>query len=164
MQRRITHTFQCDPETYWKNFFDPEYGRALFVNRLQFEQWDIVEQADTEDGLRRVIEAVPRVGDLPGPIKALIKNGTGYREEGEFFRSQQRYHTRIIPASLGDRLEVKGDMFVERLGEGRCQRHYDCEVVAHIRLIGSMLEKRVLDDVEKSYGKAAEFTQEWLAS
>lgn len=163
MQRRITHTFQCEPSTYWKNFFDPEYGHQLFVGRLRFERWDIVQTTETADGFRRVIEAVPRVGDLPGPIKALIRNGTGYREEGEYFRSRGCYHTKIISASLGERLDFHGDMIVEDLGDGRCVRHYDCTAVAHVRLIGSMLEKRLLDDVEKSYGKAAEFTQQWLA-
>ncbi len=161
--RRIEHTFDGDPETYWDNFFSPEYNHGLFVGRLKFESWDVVEKVDTADGFRRVIDAVPRVGDLPGPIKALLKNGAGYREEGEYFRSEGRYTTRIRSKSLGDRLPVEGVMTVKAIGEGRCQRVYVFEVDAKVRLVGGMLEKLVLDNVEKSYNKAAEFTERWLA-
>ncbi len=160
--RRIEHSFPCDSTTYWENFFSAEYNQALFVGRLKFERWEVVERVETEDGFRRVIEAVPRVGDLPGPIKALLKNGAGYREEGEFFRSQGRYTTHIRSNSLGERLPIEGVMTVEDIGDGRCTRVYLFEVEAKVRLIGGMLEKRVLDDVEKSYGKAAEFTRGWL--
>ena len=161
--RRIDHTFNCDPTTYWTTFFSPEYNHALFVERLKFERWEVVERVETEDGFRRVIEAVPRVGDLPGPIKALLKNGAGYQEQGRYYRSEGRYTTHIRSKSLGDRLGFDGVMTVEDLGSGRCRRVYVFEVDAKVPFVGGMLEKRLLDDVEKSYGKAARFTEQYLA-
>ena len=163
-KRRIEHTFDCEPHTYWEGaFFNPEYNAKLFLERLRFERWELIEQVDTDDGFRRIIEAVPRVGDLPGPIKSLLKNGAGYREEGEFFRSESRYRLRVTSRSLGDKLLVTGDMSVRALDGGRCRRGYECAVDAKVFGVGGMIERRVLDDWERSYRKAAEFTASWLS-
>ena len=163
-KRRIEHTFDCDVQTYWDDvFFNPEYNAKLFMERLRFERWEVIEQVDTDDGFRRVIEAVPRVGDLPGPIKSLLKNGAGYREEGEFVRSKSRYQLRVTSHSLKDKLLVTGDMHAKPTDDGRCCRSYDAMADAKVFGIGGMIERRILDDWEKSYRKAAEFTTQWLA-
>jgi hypothetical protein len=163
-KRRIEHTFDCEPDTYWDDaFFNPEYNTKLFLERLRFERWEVIEQVDTDDGFRRIIEAVPRVGDLPGPIKSLLKNGAGYREEGEFRRAESRYTLSVTSKSLGSKLLVTGDMSVQALGDGRCRREYECTVTAKVFGVGGMLERRVLDDWERSYLKAAEFTVQWLS-
>jgi hypothetical protein len=162
-QRRIEHTFECDADTFWSEvFFNDEYNQKLFLERLKFERWVVVERTETADGFRRVIEAVPSVGDLPGPIKALLENGVGYREEGEYSRSKSHYSVRVTPSSLADRVQVTGQMDVEDLGGGRCRRVYLADVTARVRFVGGMLEKRILDDIERSYEKSAKFTESWL--
>ncbi|MEN9581718.1 MAG: hypothetical protein RJA70_4727 [Pseudomonadota bacterium] len=161
--RRIEHTFDCGVERFWAEvFFDRAFNEALFLGRLKFERWEEVERTETSDGFIRVVEAIPRVGDVPGPIKALLKNGAGYRERGEFRRSASRYSLSVTSLSLPDKLVVTGDMSVEPRGEGRCHRLYLAHVQAKLFGIGGLLEKLVLDNIEKSYTKSATFTESWL--
>jgi hypothetical protein len=161
--RTGAHDFDCDPETFWaRAFFSEEFNRKLFLERLKFEQWEVLEQVETADGFRRRVKATPRVGDLPGPIKTLLKNGTGYVEEGEYFRSQSRYVINVIPSSLADRLKITGDMRVVPLPDGRCRRSYTTVVEAKIMVVGGMLETRLLDDIDKSYARSTLLTQEML--
>jgi hypothetical protein len=159
----MEHVFACDPDTFWNRaFFAPEYNRKLYLERLRFERWEELERVDTPDGFRRVIEAVPRVGDLPGPIKALLKQGVGYREEGEYFRSQSRYVVRVVPSSLADRLDIRAEISVRPEGNGSCRRTNMTSAQAKVFGVGGMLETRILDDVDKSTRKSAEFTEQWL--
>ncbi len=163
-QRRIEHTFECNPATFWSDiFFDEGYNQQVFVQRLKFERWAIVERQDTAEGFRRVIEAVPSVGDLPGPIKALLKNGAGYREVGRFLEGSSRYEFEVVSNSLGERLQVAGVVTVEPVDGGRCRRVQTLDVRAKVFGIGSMLENHIIDNMVKGYEKSARHTQRWLA-
>lgn len=161
--RHIAHEFDCSAETFWERlFFVDDYITALFRDWLKFERWDIVERYDTADGLVRVIEAVPPVRDLPGPIKKAMKHGAGYTERGEYFRSQSLYTVQATPKSMADKVTVTGEMRVAPIAEGRCRRTYDAYVEARIFGVGSLVENKVLDDLVKSYDKSADFTRRWL--
>ncbi len=161
--RHIAHEFDCSVETFWERlFFVDEYITALFREGLKFARWDIVERYDTPDGLVRVVEAVPPVRELPAPIQKVMKQGAGYTERGEYFRSQSLFKVQATPKSLADKVTVTGEMRVAPLGEQRCRRTYDAHVEARIFGIGGLVENKVLDDLVKSYDKSAEFTRRWL--
>lgn len=160
--RQISHTFDCDVDTFWKKFFlDEEFNRQLFIDRLGFSKWQVVRSEETPDGLKRVVEAAPSTKDIPGPLKKALQNGLGYREEGEWARSKSLYTLRVIPASLPDQIEITGQMRVTPEGSG-CRRTYDAFVNARIFMVGGLLEGRLLSDVATSYDAAAEFSREWL--
>jgi hypothetical protein len=161
-ERRIEHDFECSTDTYWDIFFSPEFNRSLFVERLRFERWEITSTETLPHGFRRAVEAIPPAGNLPGPIKAILKRGTGYREEGEFHRERSRYELRALSYSLPEKLAVTGTVTVVAQGNG-CRRIYDARVVAKIFGLGGVLEQRVLGDMEKSLVRAAEHTRKWLA-
>jgi hypothetical protein len=155
--------FDCDPDTFWDRvFFSPEYNRKLFLERLKFEQWEVVSQVETADGFVRTVRATPRVGDLPAPIKALLKNGVGYTERGEYFRSQSRFSIAITPNSLSDRIKMSAEVRVVPLPGGRCRRTQTTTVEAKVFAVGGVLEKLILDDIEKSYGPSGLLTDQWL--
>jgi hypothetical protein len=161
-ERRIEHDFECSTDTYWEIFFLPELNHSLFVERLRFERWEITSKEPLPHGFRRKVEAVPPTGNLPGPIKAILKRGTGYREEGEFDRDRSRYELRAISHSLPEKLSVAGTVEVVPRDSG-CRRIYHARVNAKIFGLGGMLEERVLNDLEKSLVRAADHTRKWLA-
>lgn len=160
--KQISHTFECDVDTYWNKFFlDEEFNRQLFIDRLGFSKWELVRSEETADGVKRVVEASPSTKDIPGPLKKVLQNGLGYREEGVWSRSKSLYTLRVTPASLPDQIEITGEMRVTPEGTG-CRRTYDAFVSARIFMVGGLLEGRLLADVEKSYDEAAAFSREWL--
>lgn len=161
--RRIEHNFDCSVNTFWSEvFLNQDYNQALFRERLRFERWEVVSQTETATGLARVVEAVPRVGEMPGPLRAILKNGVGYTEHGEFNRAESLYTLKAVSHSLPDKLMLTGEMRVTADGEGRCRRVHMAHAKAKVFGVGGLLEGRVLDGVEKSYNRAAEFTHDWL--
>jgi hypothetical protein len=162
-ERRFAHVFNCSVDTYWsKIFFDENYSRALFIGALKFESWEVRRFEESDSEIRRVVDAVPKAPDLPGPLKKLIQNGAGYREDGIFDKATRRHTVNVTPTSLPDRLIISGVTVAEPVSDNQCRRVYLARVEANIFGVGGMLEKRILDDLSKSYDVAATFTNGWI--
>ena len=160
---RVAHVFDCSEETYWGQlFFDAEYNRRLFLEKLRFPTWRVIHQEEKGDEVRRTIEAVPPVGDLPAALKSVIGEGAGYEERGTFERATRRYRIEVVPNRLSDKITVKLSMSTEPSGEGRCRRIVEGTVTAKIFGVGGLLERKMIADLEKSYAKSAEFTNDFV--
>ena len=159
---RIEHVIHCSDDRFWSVFFDPEYNEALFLGELHFESWRLVSLDDEGDRLERVVDVVPRIGDLPGPLKKLVEGGAGYRERDVFDKKAKRMSIHVDPTVLQGKLVISGTMWTEPVGDAECRRVYDTSVVAKVFGIGGMIENRILHDVRTSYDKAAAFTNRWV--
>ena len=159
---RIEHLFNCTDDTFWKVFFDPEYNRQLFYDVLGFDSWKLVSLDETDTRIERVVDVVPKIGDLPGPLKKLVEGGIGYREKGSFDKAQKRFRLTIEPSTLQGKLQISGLQYTQPAGEGKCRRVYESTVVAKLFPVGGMIESKILADIKTSYDKAAEFTNRWV--
>jgi hypothetical protein len=163
-QRHIEHVYECNASVFWNQLFmDQEYNRRLFLDELGFESWQVLSSEEHGDEVRRVIEAVPRVKELPAALQKMVQNGLGYRETGVFNRSTQRYKCNVVPRSLASKLNIKGEMYAEPLGEKSFRRVFVGDVEAKVFGVGGLIERQVLDGLEKSYAKSAAFTNRWIA-
>jgi hypothetical protein len=161
---RIEHTFECSESTFWdKIFFDAAYNRGLFLDRLKFPVWREVKREEKDGEIHRVVEVVPRMGDLPAALKKLIGDNAGYEERGIFDTARRRYKIQIVPNKLADKLSVSGEMHTEAVGSDRMKRIFRAEVTAKIFGIGGMLEKRIMNDLQRSYEASAHFTEAFIA-
>lgn len=160
---RVEHVFNCSEDTFWsKVFFDEEYNRRLFFERLRFSAWRELERKENGNEVRRVIEAAPPIGDLPGPLKAVVGDNAGYQERGTLDRAGHRYTANVIPNRLADKITVRVEMFTIAEGSDRCRRIAQGSVTAKIFGVGGLLERKMVGDLEKSYTKSAEFTNEFI--
>jgi Protein of unknown function (DUF2505) len=159
---RIEHVIQCTDDRFWTVFFDLEYNKELFLRELRFESWKLVSLEDKGDRIERVVDVVPKVGDLPGPLKKLAEGGAGYRERDVFDKKAKRMSLNVEPSVLSGKLTISGTMRTEPVGDDQCRRIYDTSVVAKVFGIGGMIESRILQDVKASYDKAAAFTNRWV--
>jgi hypothetical protein len=161
---RIEHIYNCSEDTFWNQiFFDQEYNRRLFKEALEFPVYEQTEFKETDSEVRRSIKVVPKLGPMPGPLKAVIGEGIGYVENGVLDKKTRRYTIDITPNKLADKVTIKGKMFTEPKGDGKCNRVFECTVTAKIFGVGGMLEKRVLSDMQESYAKGAKFTNDYIA-
>lgn len=161
---RIEHVMNCSVDTFWsKLFFDEEFNRRLFLEGLGFESWKQVSLDETESQIVRVVDAVPKMADLPAPLKKLAEGGLGYRERGVFDKAARRVRLDVEPASLKGKLFIGGEVRCEPEGDAKCRRIYDASLEAKVFGVGSMIEKRLLSDIQKSYSQAAEFTNRYIA-
>jgi len=163
-ERRIEHTYNCSAELFWNELFlDEEYNRRLFVDDLHFSVWRVLKQEERGGEIHRVIEATPPLGDLPSPLKRLLSEGLGYEERGVLDKKAQRYRLEVTPRSLASKLTITGELTTKPLTERSCSRLYVARAEARVLGLGGMIEQRLLDDIEKSYNKAATFTNRWIA-
>jgi len=160
---RIEQSFDCDEDTYWNEvFFDEAFNEKLYMEDLGFPQWKVESQRNEGDVVIRSVRIVPKTAELPKPVKKLVGDNIGYREEGRFDWSQRRYTFQIVPHKLPDKLDVRGSMWIERRGEGRIDRILELEVTAKVFGIGGIVEKRIIDDTRSGYEKAYSFIQRRL--
>lgn len=160
----VEHTFNCSEATYWDRIFlDPEYNERLFKTELKFPVWRELSREERGGVLKRVLEVVPYVGELPGPLKAVIGEGIGYEERGVLDRSAKSYKVTVVPNKLADKLSTKVELWTVADGDKRCRRKVRAEASVKMFGIGGTIEKRILSDLERSYAKSAEFTNRFIA-
>jgi len=158
----IEHVYNCSEDTFWdKVFFEDDYNQRLFKEALEFPVYEKLKQEEDDKEVRRSINVVPKLGPMPGPLKAIVGEGLGYREDGVYDKKTRRYTIVITPNKLADKLTIKGVLYTKPQGD-KCIRIFDCTVIAKIFGVGGMLEKRVIADMETSYAKGAEFTNQWV--
>ncbi|MFZ5891111.1 MAG: DUF2505 family protein [Myxococcota bacterium] len=160
---RVEHTFNCSEETFWsKIFFDQEYNRRLFLERLKFAGWKETKHEEHEGKVQRVVEAIPPIGELPSALKSIVGEGAGYEERGTLDRASKRYTAEVTPNRLADKISVRIELSTVADGPNRCKRIAKGSVNVKIFGVGGLLEKKMIGDLEKSYSKSAEFTNEFV--
>ncbi len=159
---RIEHVLDCNEDTFWKVFFDLEFNRELFLRELGFEGWNQVSFDETAGRIERVVDVVPKLGDLPGPLKKLVEGGAGYKERDVFDKAKKHMTIAVQPSVLEGKLSISGVQYTQAAGDGKCRRIHEATVVAKIFGVGSMIENRIIADIRKSYDVAATFTNRWV--
>jgi Protein of unknown function (DUF2505) len=160
----VEHVFKCSADTFWtKVFFDDEYNRRLFQDILKFPVWRVITTEERGDEVLRTIQASPPVGDLPGPVKAVVGDNAGYEERGVFNKKTQRYKVQVVPNRMSDKISVVVEMWTEPLGDAQCKRYARASATAKIFGVGGLLEKKLLGDLERSYEKSAAFTNTFVS-
>jgi len=158
------HTYNVSEDTFWdKLFFDEEYNRRLYLEALKFHDWKVEKHEDRDTEVHRSINVAPRLGDLPGPMKKVLGDNIRYTEAGVLDKAKRRYKINIIPSALAGKLLVSGEMYTEPAGENQCRRVFEATVEVKVFGLGSMMEKRFVADLEKSYSVGAKFTNQFAA-
>jgi hypothetical protein len=160
---RVEHAFNCSEQTFWsKIFFDQEYNRRLFLERLKFAGWKETKHEERDGKVVRVVEAIPPIGDLPSALKAVVGEGAGYEERGTLDLATNRYTAEVTPNRLAEKISVRIELSTVADGPDRCKRIAKGNVNVKIFGVGGLLEKKMISDLEKSYTKSAEFTNEYI--
>lgn len=163
-ERRIEHVYDCSEQVFWEQIFlDEGYNRGLYIDELRFEKYVVVQNERINEEVHRVVRAEPPVRQLPSALEKLVTAGLGYEERGVVDTAGHRYRLEVTPNSLASRLNISGELSTARLSDNSCRRTYVANVSARIFGLAGLIEKRLLDDIEKSYEKAARFTNRWIA-
>jgi len=159
----LRHEIDCDESTYWeKCVLDDEYNKRFFLEELKFKSYELMERRDEGDTVVRKARAEPNTGSMPAAMKKAMGDSFGYVEEGTFDRKARRYTFRTIPAAFPDKVKIQGTMRCEAVGPKKIVRISEIQVDVKVFMIGGMIEDRIVDDIKRSYAKAAEFTNAWV--
>ncbi len=159
MKFRIEHVFtNISQSAYEELYFDEPFNEAM-CKALKLER-ELIERTREGDNFRRVVR-VTADRQIPGPLAKLV--GGAKLEYTEIIDYQWGSFTgrwRSDSAILPDKIESGGTFGFDKRGDDVC-RWLAGEIKAKIFGLGGILEKFVVADIEKSYGKAAEFTHTW---
>ena len=135
----IRHTFDIDEETFWSRcFLDNEFNRKLYVERLQFTGYEVLEEKKEESGkIRKKVKATPKA-DMPKPIQKLFGSDSSYVEEGTF--DGRRYVFRITPSKMADKITIGGEMWCDKRGDKKVERSVRIDVNVRIFGVGGIVE------------------------
>ncbi len=157
----MTQEIDCNVDRFWELFFDQDLQRHIFAE-LHFPKWEILEQKESENEIRRVVSAIPKL-DAPAAVTKVLGQGFGYREEGRFDKASKIYKFVITPTTLADKLRNEGTVRCEPKGDNRCVRVVEVLAEAKIFGIGGMIEKMTEKSTRDGWTKSADMFNAHLA-
>lgn len=160
MKFRIVHDVNVPAEKYWQYLMDPELEAAV-AKALNLAEWRVHDAGDKGGRFERKVHVVPDVV-LPGPLKKLVGDSIGYTQTDMVPKTGTRYDWTAIPDALSDKAAITGVFAIEAAGDARSRRIIEGEVKVKIFAIGGMVEKFVIDELEKNYLKAAREQERWI--
>jgi hypothetical protein len=159
----LRHEIHTDEETYWaKMLFDEGYNKKLYGEHLG-AGWQLLSQKEDDAKLTRRINVEPPVANLPTALKKMLSDKLSYTEEGTFDKGAKRYTFKITPNLQADKTKVTGEMWLEKLGDKKIARVCRILVDVKIFMVGSMVEDRIVSDLEASYDRGTQFANDYIA-
>jgi hypothetical protein len=156
----MRHELDCDCDRFWKLFFDKEWNEALFKS-LEFPEWKLVDQRETDKEIIRIIKATPKM-EAPGPVKKLLGSKFGYDEEGRFDKATKKHKFVIKPNVLTDKLRNEGTVQCEPRGEGKSTRVVEIIAEAKVFGVGGMMEASFEKSFRVGWQASADFINKWV--
>lgn len=160
MKFRVVHEVNVPADKYWQYLMDPELEAAV-AKALNLAVWQVYDAGDQGGRFVRKVHVVPDVV-LPGPLKKLVGESIGYTQTDMVPKTGTQYEWTAVPDALADKASMTGTFAIEPAGEGRARRTIAGEVNVKIFAIGGMVEKFVVDELEKNYLKAAREQERWI--
>jgi len=157
---KVEHLFKnVTIQAYEQLYFDEKFNISL-CQAVNLER-ELVHRNIENNILQRSTKVRPK-RTLPRPVAAVM--GTAkieYTENISYALGSHQGTWQTISGVLSDKIESKGTVqFIDR--PDGVIRIIEGEIRVKIFGVGSMVEKLIVADVEKSYAEAASFTQKWL--
>ena len=160
MKFHVEHTFQgVSLAQYEHLFFDEAFNIAL-CKAVKLAR--NLESRTVEGGR---LERACRIGpdrEVPAPVAKIIgAKRIEYTEHLDYTMGSFKGVWKTISSVLTDKVESAGTFTFEGRGND-VVRLVDGDVKVKIFGLGSVVERFIVADVERSYDQAAEFTRTWL--
>jgi len=160
-EMKIVQRYDCTPFDLWVVLRDPRF------------QDDLAELAEID---REFLKDDPVPGGrdvhvkvtLRRPLPTPISSATGVErffwiQRMRTFDAETRLDWSIVPGLIPDRVSARGTMTIVNRGPGRCERLVKGSIRVGVPVVGRKIEKQIVADLEKSYGRAADLIRQRLA-
>lgn len=159
----LTHEINCDPETFWKIFFDKTFNETLFKEHLGFPKFDVLDYRENDREITRKVFGMPKM-DVPGPVAKLLGSSFSYNEEGTLDRKSGLWKWKMIPSTMADKMRNEGTVRIEAAGPGKCRRIADIVIEAKVFGLGGIIEGAAEKNLRDGWNASAVFMNQWIAS
>jgi hypothetical protein len=163
MRYTFKHVIETDADTYWNQvFFSAEFNRALFVDFIGFEVYEVVEERRDAGGVvHRRVECLPKI-ELPAAFRKLFGPSVRYTEIGRYDPAARRYFVEVIPQVGADYVRTISEIWAEPCGQRRCERAVMVDCSVRVPGLGALIERYLEQQTRAAYARGAEFTNRWI--
>ena len=159
MKLSVRNSFPCSVDEFWAMYWDPQFDEVL-TREAKVTRTLLSEQKDGDITTRRV-KLTPDA-DLPAAVAAMIgSKKLVYEQETRWDAKNRVLHWKVIPTILPGKLDAAGTMTVRATANG-CEQVVDGNIAVKVMLIGGKIEQTVVDEVTKTYDRAAVACRRWL--
>ncbi len=158
----FTHEIHCDEAKFWELFFDKDFNEKLYKVGLEFPEWTIVEQTETETEMRRTTRGRPKLKNIPGPVAKLLGDSFGYTESGSMDKKAKVWKYKLTPTTMADKIKQEGTMRISPAGDGKVKRTVELLIEAKVFGIGGLLESTTEKQLRDGWDTSAKFMNKWL--
>lgn len=157
-QFSVRHTLPVDASTFWnKIFLDEDFNRHLYLEKLHFRAFEMQKSAAEADGsLHLTVTSQPQM-HMPIAVQKLVGETLRYVERGRYDAKTQRYTFSIEPPTYPDKIEIRGQLWVEPRGEHSIERCFEMNCKVSIFGVGKVIEGFIEKMTRESHERAAEF-------
>ena len=157
----MNHEIRCNAERFWQVFFDREFNDKLYKEGLEFPEFSIVDQKETDTEITRKVAGMPKM-NMPAPVAKVLGSGFKYVEDGTFDRSKRIWRWKMTPSKLADKLRNEGNLRVDALGDDKVRRVAELTIEAKIFGVGGLIESSAEKQLREGWDKSAAFMNKWL--
>jgi hypothetical protein len=162
---KLTHEINCGTDTFWEIFFDRAFNEALYREKLEFPEYSILEQNETDTQITRKAAGQPKLSNMPGPVAKILGSGFKYTENGSFDKAKKVWTWKMTPSTLADKLRQEGTCKVEPIGDDGKRVRRVVEIVNEAKIfgVGGIIEGFAEKSLRDGWDKSAVFLNEWIA-
>lgn len=163
MSKRFSNTIQCSLDSYWHYALTEQYNHCLYVDVLQYREYELVHEEDTGDRVYRRIRYAP-----PPPAGPLRKLSGRFRaslltEELVFDRTTGCASVAYIPSSFSERTQIRANVSCTPVGAGSIERVAECSISLDLPLIRGLAERTLASFLEEQSARHAKFAEQYIA-
>jgi hypothetical protein len=163
IQSEYRWPFPVTAETYWRELcLSLEFQRRLYCEALGFIRMEVLEhEGSYESGMRRRLRFEKPL-EMPFAIRKLIGDNVIIEEVSQFDPREQVWSMQMIPAVIGDRVEIRGAVRLDENAAGVEQiskNSVSCKMFG----VGSIIEHFVAKSTVEGNTDKANFTRKYIA-
>lgn len=157
---RLLHTFKSSPESFWEMFWDPAFDDL--VNASASVVSVVVSDQTDADGMRQqVVTSKPNRTLPPAVARVIGAQEISYRTTLTYYPKKGFVAWQVQPSVFADKVTAQGEIAVRAHSLG-CERVVNGDISVKVRFVGGVIEKAILEDVTRSYNRAAEVATRWF--
>jgi hypothetical protein len=129
----------CSQDRFFALYADKAFRTNLYLQGLKYQDFQWIEQVETETEIRRKVKMVPK-WEFPGPVAKLFGNSFSLVEDSVFSKMTKTVHWKWTPSTSADKLKLEGDTRIEIRGDSTINISRDFTVEARVFGVGGLIE------------------------
>jgi hypothetical protein len=162
MMYTLRDVLDIDPSSFWRLYFDREFGRVLHYEALHFASFEIAEQRVDERGvLLRRVDYRPALTSIPKLAVEVLGDGS-YSEHGRYDPGRQTYTAKFVPHKRPNSFVTRTELSVRPLAARRCERNLTVVNEANVFGIGRLIESVAEKAQRRAHEQVRTFMLQWI--